>query len=222
MRGGGARQRRRPGRCASRLEGHHPPDYAVGSRVLVFLNGSRSALGVAPDRARPRRDSRARAPRATRCSPRCAAMPGCAACRDRGERIAQLEDVRARQPRIGERSRAPRGAARSDRARAGAAFDAADVARVAALARDPKTPATLAPGLVVLLAAIRSRSPSPRSSWCCSSAANPQTRAAAARVVGQRRGPIAVAALQRGACATRALAVRLTAQRALDGRFAMP
>ena len=34
-------------------------------------------------------------------------------------------------------------------------FDAADVARVAALARDPKTPATLAPGLVVLLAAIR-------------------------------------------------------------------
>jgi HEAT repeat protein len=98
----------------------------------------------------------------------------------------------------------------------GMLFSASDVARVAALARDPKTPATLAPGLVVLLAAIRIPESEPALVAVLQSGADPQTRAAAARVLGKRGGPANVAAL-RTAQRDRALAVRLTAQRALDG-----
>src|SRR6185295_15221684 len=75
-------------------------------------------------------------------------------------------------------------------------FTAADVARVAALARRPDTPATLAPGLVVLLAATRLPETEPALVSVLQSAASPQTRAAAAHVLGQRGGAIAAAALR--------------------------
>src|SRR5258706_368055 len=92
-------------------------------------------------------------------------------------------------------------------------FGAADVARVAEVARRPETPATLAPGLVVLLAAIRIPEAEPALVAVLQSAPDPHTRAAAARVLGQRRGATVLAAL-RAAQQDGALAVRLTAQRA--------
>lgn len=204
-----------PGPLRFSLEGHHPPDYAVGSRVLVFLKGSappwvsrQTALDLVeiPERAAAR-DALLSAVRG---------YAGLRSVRDPAERIAQLKTFA-----LGNLESA------SDRVRHEALLDllalapakpfaAADVARVAALAREPKTPETLAPGLVVLLAAIRIPESEPALVAVLQSAANPQTRATAARVLGKRRGPTAVAALH-AAQRDRALEVRLTAQRALDG-----
>ena len=204
-----------PGPLRFTTEGHHPPDYAVGSRVLVFLATSgppwvsrQTALDLVevPERAAER-------------SALLSAVRGYVSLRGvtaRSEQIAQLETFA-----LGNLESA------SDRVRHEALldlialapakpFDAADVARVAALARDPKTPETLAPGLVVLLAAIRIPASEPALVAVLQSAPDPQTRAAAARVLGKRRGPTAVAALH-AAQSDRALAVRLTAQRALAG-----
>lgn len=202
-----------PGPLRFSLEGHHPPDYTVGSRVLVFLKESappwvsrQTALDLVeiPDRAAARQAL-------------LSAVRGYAGLRsvpDRVERIAQLKTFA-----LGNLESA------SDRVRhealldllalaAGKVFDAADVARVAALARRPETPATLAPGLVALLAAIRVPETEPALVAVLQSAANPRARATAARVVGKRGYASAVAAL-REAQRDPALEVRLTAQRAL-------
>ena len=77
------------------------------------------------------------------------------------------------------------------------------------------TRGTLAPGLVVLLAAIRAPEAGSALITVIKSAASPQTRARAARVVGARRDRHAVPAL-REALRDPALEVRLTAQRALE------
>jgi HEAT repeat protein len=94
-------------------------------------------------------------------------------------------------------------------------FGARDVAHVTRLACSPETPATLAPGLVVLLAAIRAPESGPALVSVMKRAASPQVRARAARVVGARRDPQSVPAL-REALRDPALEVRLTAQRALE------
>jgi hypothetical protein len=204
-----------PGPLRFALEGHHPPDYAVGSRVLVFMKTTaapwvsrQTALDLVeiPERAAAR-DALFSAVRG---------YAGLRGVRDRAERIAQLETFA-----LGNLESA------SDRVRHEALLDllalapanrftAADVARVSEIARRPETPATLAPGLVVLLAAIHRPETEPALVAVLQSAANPQTRAAAAHVLGQRRGTTAVAAL-RAARNDSALAVRLTAERALDG-----
>ena len=203
-----------PGPLRFTMEGHHPPDYAVGSRVLVFLKHSappwvsrQTALDLVeiPERAAAR-DSLV------------AAVRGYAGLRrvtDRRERIAQLKTFA-----LGNLESA------SDRVRHEALLDlmaltaanpfaAADVARVSALACRPETPVTLAPGLVVLLAAIRGPDTGPALAEVLRHAADPQARARAAHVIGSRRDAKTLPAL-RAALNDPALAVRLTAQRALD------
>jgi hypothetical protein len=204
-----------PGPLQFALEGHHPPEYAVGSRVLVFLKTSgppwvsrQTALDLVEIPARgAARDALLSAVRG---------YAGLRGVRDRSQRIAQLKTFA-----LGNLESA------SDRVRhealldllalaAAQPYDAADVARVAALAKRRDTPVTLAPGLVVLLAAIRLPEAEPALVAVLQSDADPQTRAAAAHVLGQRGGANALAALHI-AQRDRALAVRATAQRALDG-----
>jgi hypothetical protein len=204
-----------PGPLQFALEGHQPPDYAVGSRVLVFLKtdaapwvSRQTALDLVeiPERAAARNALLA----AVR------GYAGLRGVRDRSQRIAQLKTFS-----LGNLESA------SDRVRHEALldllalaparpFDAADVARVAALAERRDTPVTLAPGLVVLLAAIRIPEAEPALVAVLRSEADPQTRAAAAHVLGERGSAPGMAAL-RAAQRDRALAVRATAQRALEG-----
>jgi HEAT repeat protein len=94
-------------------------------------------------------------------------------------------------------------------------FVAADVARVAALAKSGETPATFAPGLVVLLATVRTPDADAALVALLEGSASPKVRARAAHVIGTRRAANAVALL-RAALADPALEVRLTAQRALE------
>jgi hypothetical protein len=203
-----------PGPLRFTMEGHHPPDYAVGSRVLVFLKQSappwvsrQTALDLVeiPDRAAAR-DSLVAAVRG---------YAGLRGVTDRSERIAQLKTFA-----LGNLESA------SDRVRHEALLDlmaltpanpfsGPDVAHVAALARSSRTPATLAPGLVVLLAAIRGPETAPALVEVLRHAADPQARARAAHVIGSRRDAKTVPAL-RAALNDPALAVRLTAQRALE------
>jgi hypothetical protein len=203
-----------PGPLRVALEGHHPPEYAVGSRVLVFLDGSapawrsrQTALDVVEMPARAaERDALVAAVRG---------YAGLRAVRERGERIAQLKTFALQN--LDSASGRVRHEALLDLMALSEVnpFDAQDVARVARIACAPETPATLAPGLVVLLAAIRAPGSGAALVSVMKTAANPQARARAARVVGVRRDPGSVPAL-REALRDSALEVRLTAQRALE------
>jgi hypothetical protein len=203
-----------PGPLRVALEGHHPPEYAVGSRVLVFLDGSapawrsrQTALDVVEMPARAaERDALVAAVRG---------YAGLRAVRERGERIAQLKTFALQN--LASASGRVRHEALLDLMALSEVnpFDAQDVARVARIACAPETPATLAPGLVVLLAAIRAPGSGAALVSVMKTAANPQARARAARVVGVRRDPGSVPAL-REALRDSALEVRLTAQRALE------
>jgi hypothetical protein len=196
------------------LEGHHPPDYTVGSRVLVFLDGSAPAW-----RSRQTALDLVEVPvRAAERDALIAAVRGYASLRavsERGERVAQLKTFALQN--LGSPSARVRHEALLDLMALADAnpFAARDVARISELACSPETPATLAPGLVVLLAAIRAPESGPALVSVMKSAASAQTRARAARVVGARRDPQAVPAL-REALRDPALEVRLTAQRALE------
>jgi hypothetical protein len=203
-----------PGPLRFAIEGHHPPEYAVGSRVLVFLDGSatawrsrQTALDVVEMPARAaERDALVTAVRG---------YAGLRAVRERGERIAQLKTFALQN--LDSASGRVRHEALLDLMALSEVnlFDAQDVARVTRIACAPETPATLAPGLVVLLAAIRAPESGPALVSVMKTAANPQARARAARVVGMRRDPKSVPAL-REALRDPALEVRLTAQRALE------
>jgi hypothetical protein len=203
-----------PGPLRFALEGHHPPDYTVGSRVLVFLDGSAPAwrsrqtaldLVEVPARA-AERDALIAAVRG---------YAGLRAVRERGERIAQLKTFALQN--LGSSSARVRHESLLDLMALADAnpFGGGDVARISQLACSPETPATLAPGLVVLLAAIRAPESGPALVSVMKSGASAQTRARAARVVGARRDPGAIPAL-REALRDPALEVRLTAQRALE------
>jgi HEAT repeat protein len=205
-----------PGPLRFALEGHHAPDYALGSRVLVFLSRSaprwvsrQTALDAVeiPERA----DARRALVEAVR------AYAGLRDVPERAERIAQLKTLALANL-----------ASASDRVRHEALLDllalapakifgADDVARVAALTRQPETPPTLAPGLVVLLAALPAPDADPALRDVLQHAANPQARAMAARAIGERGDSGAIPAL-RAALRDPAPAVRLTAQRALDSK----
>ena len=203
-----------PGPLRFALEGHHPPDYAVGSRVLVFLDGSapawrsrQTALDVVEIPARPaEREALISAVRG---------YAGLRTVRERGERIAQLKTFALQN--LASASARVRHEALLDLMALSEAnpFGAQDVAQVTQLACSPETPATLAPGLVVLLAAIRVPESGPALVSVMKRAASSQVRARAARVVGARRDPHSVPAL-REALRDPALEVRLTAQRALE------
>ncbi len=203
-----------PGPLRFSLEGHHPPDYAVGSRVLVFLSTSTppwASRQTALDRVEiPERDAERDALLSA-----VRGYAGLRSVRDRAERIAQLKTLA-----LGNLESA------SDRVRHEAlldllaiaskkSFGAADVARVSALARGRETPQTLAPGLVALLAAVRVPQADSALISVLRGAASSQARAAAARVIGKRKGADAVPAL-RDALRDPALEVRSTAQRALE------
>jgi hypothetical protein len=203
-----------PGPLRFTTEGHHPPDYAIGSQVLVFLD-----TAAAPWTSRQTALDLIEIPaRAAERDALVAAVSGYAGLRaviDRGDRIAQLKtfalgNLESASPRV-------RHEALLDLMALAPAnpFSPGDVALIVSLARSPKTPATLAPGLVVLLAAIRGPETAPALVDVLRSAADPQARARAAHVVGARRDANAVSAL-RAALSDPALAVRLTAQRALD------
>ena len=183
------------------LEGHHAPDYRVGSRVLVFMKTT-AAPWVSRQTELDLVEIPARAAARSALVDAVRAYAGLRNVPDRGERIAQLKTLA-----IGNLASA------SDRVRHEALLDllaiapaqpfrADDVARITAVARAPDATETLAPGLVVLLAAVRT----PEAGYA---------RAAAARVIGKRGDAHAVPIL-REALRDSALAVRLTAQRALD------
>ena len=203
-----------PGPLRFALEGHHPPDYAIGSRVLVFLHG------VAPAwRSRQTALDLVELPaQAAERDAIVAAVGGYAglrAVRERSERIAQLKTFALQN--LGSASARVRHDALLDLMALTDAdpFGAPDVARVTQLACSAATPATLAPGLVVLLAAIRAPESGPALVTVMKTAASSQARARAARVVGARRDPHAIPAL-RAALRDPALEVRLTAERALE------
>jgi len=203
-----------PGPLRIALEGHHAPDYAAGARVLVFLDGGAPAW-----RSRQTALDEVEVPaRAAEREALIAAVRGYAglrAVRERGERIAQLKTFALRN--LGSASGRVRHEALLDLMALAEVnpFGAPDIARVTQVACAPETPATLAPGLVVLLAAMRAPEAGPALVAVMKSAANPQARARAARVVGVRRDPKSVPAL-REALRDPALEVRLTAQRALE------
>jgi hypothetical protein len=203
-----------PGPLRIALEGHHPPEYVVGARVLVFVYGSapawrsrQTALDLVEIPAHAaERDALIAAVRG---------YAGLRAVRERGERIAQLKTFALQN--LGSASARVRHEALLDLMALAEAnpFGGKDVARVTQLACAAATPATLAPGLVVLLAAIRAPESGPALIAVMKTAASSQTRARAARVVGARRDHHAVSAL-REALRDSALEVRLTAQRALE------
>jgi HEAT repeat protein len=200
-----------PGSLRFVTEGHHPPEYEVGTRVLVFLTGAsapwvsrQTALDhvVIPDRAA--RDALVAAVRA---------YAGLRGVSDRTERIAQLKTLALGNLESAS-ERVSREALLDLLALApGKILDAMDVARLTALARRPQTPRTLAPGLVALLAAVEGPDAGPALVAVLRSAASPQARALAAQAVGRR--PDAVPVLGE-ALRDPALEVRLTAQRALE------
>jgi HEAT repeat protein len=203
-----------PGPLRFALEGHHTPDYAARSRVLVFMKGPaapwvsrQTALDVVqvPERAAARR-ALVEAVRA---------YAGLRRAPDAGERVAQLKAQSL--GNLASASERVRHEALLDllAIAAAAPFRSGEVERIAALARAPETPETLAPGLVVLLAALRAPEADPALLAVLRSAANPQVRAMAARVVGKRGAAQAEPAL-RDALRDPALGVRLTAQRALE------
>jgi len=196
------------------LAGHHPPDYATGARVLVFLDGDappwrsrQSALDVVevPDDT----GSRQALIEAVR------AYAGLRRVPDRDARLAQLETLALRN--LASKSERVRREALLDLMAIvpAATFDASDVVAVAALARSGAAASSIAPGLVVLLAAIRLPEAERSLLSLMEDAPDPRVRARAARVVGRRRGAEAVPALRR-ALADPAPGVRLTAQRELD------
>jgi hypothetical protein len=194
-------------------EGHHPPDYAVGSRVLVFL-ATRSAPWVSRQTAL---DLVEVPERAAERGALLAAVRGYAGLRgvtDRSEQIAQLKTFAL--GNLESASTRVRHEALLDLMglSSGKVFGPAEVARVRTLASAPSTPATLAPGLVVLLAAIRSPEADTALVELLRGAPNPQVRARAAQVVGHRDRADAAPAL-RAALRDPALEVRLTAERAL-------
>jgi hypothetical protein len=203
-----------PGPLRFASEGHHPPDYAVGSQVLVFLRTS-SPPWTSRQTALDLVEVPARASERNALVAAVRGYSGLRAVTDRSDRIAQLKtfalgNLESASPRV-------RHEALLDLMALAPAnpFSANDVALLATLARSPHTPATLAPGLVVLLAAIRGPETSPALVEVLHSAADPQARARAAHVVGSRRDASAVPAL-RAALNDPALAVRLCAQRALE------
>ena len=203
-----------PGPLRFATEGHHAPDYAVGSRVLVFLSGSappwvsrQTALDLVevPERGAER-------------GALLSAVRGYAGLRavpDRSERIAQLKtfslgNLESASSRVRHEALLDLMALSSAKI-----FGAADVARVRALALRPETAATLAPGLVVLLAAIRTPEADSALVALLRSAPSPQVRARAAQVVGHRNRADVAPAL-RAALRDPALEVRSTAERALE------
>ncbi|TMA34103.1 MAG: hypothetical protein E6J87_08065 [Deltaproteobacteria bacterium] len=196
------------------LEGHHAPDYRVGSRVLVFMKTT-AAPWVSRQTELDLVEIPARAAARSALVDAVRAYAGLRNVPDRGERIAQLKTLA-----IGNLASA------SDRVRHEALLDllaiapaqpfrADDVARITAVARAPDATETLAPGLVVLLAAVRTPEAGSALADVLRGAASPHARAAAARVIGKRGDAHAVPIL-REALRDSALAVRLTAQRALD------
>ena len=203
-----------PGPLRFALEGHHPPGYAVGSRVLVFLNGNASAWGSRQS-ALDLVEIPAHAAERAALVAAVRGYAGLRDVRDRRERIAQLKTFALQN--LESNSARVRHEALLDLMALSDAnpFGAQDVARVAQLACSAATPATLAPGLVVLLAAIRARESGPALLTVMKSAASSQARARAAHVIGARRDPHAAPAL-REALRDPALEVRLTAQRALE------
>jgi hypothetical protein len=194
--------------------GHHPPEYAVGARVLVFLETSAPpwrSRQTALDAVDVPADLRAR--RALLEAVR--AYAGLRRVTDRNARIAQLETLALRN--LASESARVRSEALLDLMAIVPAdsFDAADVQRVTSLAMRAKSSASLAPGLVVLLAAIRRPEAEDGLIAVMGGAADPRARARATRVMGRRRGEAAETML-RGALEDPAPAVRLTARRELE------
>ena len=204
-----------PGAIQLSLDGHHPPDYQPGDRVLVFLTG-----GAPPWHSRQTSLDRVDVPgdeaerealvAATRAYATLADVPGRRARIEQGLAPLSLAHLASASPRVRREALLDLMALAPARA-----LDEGDVQRLVAVALRRETPATLAPGLVPVLDAVRGSDPIPALLAVLEGSPSPRARALAAQAVGRRRAAAAAPALGR-ALADPALEVRLTARRALD------
>lgn len=170
-----------------RIEGHHPPEFAVGQRVLVFLGSAappyvsrQSALDVV---ALPEAAAEVAA-----IVSAVKAYAGLGAEPSASKRLARLTALSV--AHLESPSAALRREALLDLVALGAgnALDAEQIARVVGLARPPDVPPTLGPGLVMVLASAPGERGRAALAELAAQAGSAQVRALAAQALA-RRGP---------------------------------